>query len=194
MHQALISDVRHGLRQREGPVGHLFADDRWGFVRSSAPRRSWQAVLSRKGFPCSMENESTGRIDPVTDLVEIGQYADADRDTLLQLTIWLATSLRSCRDQDTEMALEDRGPLSWAPVRLSEEHIEFDTSCLETAEARHGDFRLMTKDSLTRIERDGSIIGTVSQGRFRLLEAECMARKIALEYLCESIPRKDRFL
>ena len=188
VHQALISDVIQGLRQREGPVGHLFADDRWRLVRSSAPRRSWLAVLSRKGFPCSMETESTGRIDPVTDLVEIGQYADADRETLLQLTIWLATSLRSCRDKDAEMALEDRGPLSWAPVRLSEENIEFDTSCLETAEARHGDFRLMTKDSLTRIERDGSIIGTVSQGRFRLLEAECMARKIALEYLCESIP------
>jgi hypothetical protein len=64
VHQALISDVIHGLRQREGPVGHLFADDRWGFVRSSAPRRSWLAVLSRKGFPCSMETESTGRIDP----------------------------------------------------------------------------------------------------------------------------------
>jgi hypothetical protein len=53
------------------------------------------------------------------------------------------------------VAQEDRGPLSWAPVRLSEENIEFDTRCLETAEARHGDFRLMTKDSLTRIERDG---------------------------------------
>ncbi len=68
-------------------MGHIFADDRWGLVRSSAPRRSWLAVLSRKGFPCTMENESTGRIDPVTDLVEICQYADADRDTLLELTI-----------------------------------------------------------------------------------------------------------
>jgi hypothetical protein len=64
-----------------------------------------------------MEVESTGRIDPVIDLVEMGQYADADRDTLLQLTIWLATSLRSCLDKDAIMALDDRGSLFWAPVR-----------------------------------------------------------------------------
>jgi hypothetical protein len=31
------------------------------------------------------------------------------------------------------------------------------------------------------------MIGTVSQGRFRKLEAECMARQIAIEYICESI-------
>ncbi len=51
-----------------------------------------------------------------------------------------------------------------------------------------GPFKLTTKDSLTKIERDGSLIGTVNQGRFRLLEAECQARQIATEYLCDSIP------
>ncbi len=29
VHQALLSDVIHGLQQSVGPVGHLFADERW---------------------------------------------------------------------------------------------------------------------------------------------------------------------
>jgi hypothetical protein len=44
-------------------------------------------------------------------------------------------------------------------------------------------YKVTTKDSCTKIERDGSLIGTV-----RLLEAECQARGIATEYLCDSIP------
>ncbi len=57
MHQALISDVIRGLEQRAVPVGHLFADQRWRLVRSSAPRRSWLTVLAKNGFPCRMEDE-----------------------------------------------------------------------------------------------------------------------------------------
>ncbi len=54
----------------------------------------------------------------------------------------------------------------------------------------HGPYKLTTKDSLTKIEMDGSLIQvvTVNQGSFRLLEAECQARQIAMEYLCDSIP------
>jgi hypothetical protein len=135
-----------------------------------------------------MEDEAGSRIDPVIDLVGIGQFADAARDQLLRLTMWLATSVRSCSDEAVAMAPVDRGPLAWAPVRLSVDNIEFDTSCLCAAVTMHGPFKLTTKDSLTKIERDGSLIGTVNQGRFRLLEAECQARQIATEYLCDSIP------
>ncbi len=38
------------------------------------------------------------------------------------------------------------------------------------------------------MERDGGLIGTVTQGRFRLLEAEYQARGIATEYLCDYVP------
>ncbi len=41
-----------------------------------------------------MEDEAGSRIDPVIDLVGIGQFADAARDQLLRLTKWLATSVR----------------------------------------------------------------------------------------------------
>ncbi len=36
-----------------------------------------------------MEVDTGCRIDPVADLVEIGQCAEATRDQLLRLTIWL---------------------------------------------------------------------------------------------------------
>jgi hypothetical protein len=71
-----------------------------------------------------MQDEATCRIAPENDLVAIGQFAGADRDTLLDmaatLTIWLATSMISCRDIDAEMALEERGltqPALWRWIR-----------------------------------------------------------------------------
>jgi hypothetical protein len=109
-----------------------------------------------------MEDEVGSRIDPVIDLVGIGQFADATRDQLLRLTMWLATSVRSCSDEVVAMVPADRGPLAWAPIRLSVDNIEFDTSCLVTEVTMHGAFKLTTKDSLTRIERDDSLIGTIS--------------------------------
>jgi hypothetical protein len=51
----------------------------------------------------------------------------------------------------------------------------------------HCTFKTTTKDSLTRIERDCSQMGTVNQSRFLLLEAEYLAKGIAIEYLCASI-------
>ena len=171
VHQALLFDVIHSLRQGEGPVEHLFADIRWQRVRSSASRRSWVSILNKYGFPCEMEVDMGCRIDPVIDLVEIGQYAGASRDQLLRLTLWLATSMTS-RQDDVAMVPADQGPLTWAPVRLSVSNIEFDDSCLRAEVRMHGPFTATSKDSLTRIERDGGLIGTVTQGRFRLLEAE----------------------
>jgi ribonuclease HI len=187
VHQALLFDVIHSLRQGEGPVEHLFADIRWQRVRSSASRRSWVSILNKYGFPCEMEVDMGCRIDPVIDLVEIGQYAGASRDQLLRLTLWLATSMTS-RQDDVAMVPADQGPLTWAPVRLSVSNIEFDDSCLRAEVRMHGSFTATSKDSLTRIERDGCLIGTVTQGRFRLLAAEYQARGIATEYLCDSIP------
>jgi hypothetical protein len=87
VHQALLFDVIHSLRQGEGPVERLFADIRWQRVRSSASRRSWVSILNKYGFPCEMEVDMGCRIDPVIDLVEIGQYAGASRDQLLRLII-----------------------------------------------------------------------------------------------------------
>jgi ribonuclease HI len=186
VHQALIADVIHGLGQQDGPIEHLFADERWLLVKSSAPRRSWLSVLNRNGFPCEREVEGPCRIDPVIDLTEIGQFADAARDQLMALVLWLAPSIRPCRTVDAEMV--DRGPLAWAPVRLETENVEFDTGCLGTAAETHGVWEVTHKDSQTRIEREGRLMGIISQRRYRLLEAECVTRQIPIEYLCDYIP------
>jgi len=192
VHQALISDVIRGLRQQDGTVEHLFADERWQLVRSSAPRRSWLSVLNKNGFPCEIEADGHCRIDPVIDLTEIGQFANADRDQLMTLVLWLAPSIRSCRNMDAEMV--DRGPLAWVPARLETEKVEFDISCLETTVETHGAWVVMHKDSLTRIEREGQLMGTISQSRYRLLEAECLSRRIPIEYLCDSIPEEIAYV
>ena len=51
VHQALISDVIQGLRQREGPVGHLFADDRWGFCAQLCPQTKLAGSPEQEGLP-----------------------------------------------------------------------------------------------------------------------------------------------
>ena len=61
---------------------------------------------SRAGFPFA----ALPRTDPVQDLVGIGQFAGAEREVLLPLTIWLASTLRSKGTGDARMA--DRGPLT----------------------------------------------------------------------------------
>jgi hypothetical protein len=62
-------------------------------------------------------------IDPVADLMGIGRYAEATRDQLLRLTIWLAASMRTC--QDNAKAQVNQGPLTLAPVPLSV-NVKFD--------------------------------------------------------------------
>ena len=134
-----------------------------------------------------MEVDTGCRIDPVTDLVGIGRHAEATRDQLLRLTLWLATSICDGRVEIKQQL--DQGPLTWAPVRLSVSNVQFDDSCLDAEVQVCAAYRITTRDSCTKIERDGSLIGIVNQGRFRLLEAECHSRGIATEpHLCDSIP------
>jgi hypothetical protein len=75
-----------------------------------------------------MEDEAGSRIDPVINLVGICQFADAARDQLLLLVMWLVTSVLSCSDEAEAavMAPADLGPLAWALVLMSVDTIEFD--------------------------------------------------------------------
>ena len=105
----------------------------------------------------------------------IGQFAGAERGTLLSLTIWLASTLRSKGTEDARMA--DLGPLTWAPTQLSSEGVVFDTSGMESASETHGGYVCTAKDSVIRVESDGHLWALVNQGRFRLLAAECVSIK-----------------
>jgi hypothetical protein len=92
------------------------------------------------------------------------------------------------RQNDVAMVPAYQGQITWAPVWLSVSKIKFDDSCLGAEMLMHSSFTATMKDSLTRIERDCSLIGTVTQGSFLLLEAEYQAQGIAIEYLYNSIP------
>ena len=127
----------------------------------------------------------TNQTDPVVSLTEIGQYADAERANLLALTLWLAPTLRTRRDEDIAMA--DRGPISWASVRLSMDRIEFNDDCLQPDVQCHGAFEIMSKDGLSQIEREGQLVCIVNQGRLGLLTDECASCGIDLEYVYDSI-------
>ncbi len=153
-----------------------------------SPSTELADVLTKNDFPYVVEEELPIRVDPVVDLLEIGQFTDASREQLLQLTWWLAPSLRSCKDDDVVMV--DRGPRTWAPVSLSTDRVVFDISCLGTETEHHDVWTVIHTDSVTRVEHEGNLAGLISQGRFRvrLLEAECISRWIPIEYLCESIP------
>jgi hypothetical protein len=100
-----------------------------------------------------MEVDTGCRIDPVADLVGIGQYAEATRDQLLRLTIWLAASMLSCRD--VAIAQVDQGPLTWALVRLSVNNVQFDdtiTGQLDAEVRIHAAYKVTTNNSCTKIE------------------------------------------
>ncbi len=110
------------------------------------------------------------------DLVGIGQFAGAEREALLPLTIWLASTLRSKGTWDARMA--EQSPLIWAPIQLSTERVVFDTSCLECASETHCGHVCTAKDSVVRIERDGHLRALVNWGHFKFLAAECVRRNI----------------
>ncbi len=113
-------------------------------------------------------------------LVGTGQHAGAEREVLLSLTTWLASTLRFKGTGDARMA--DRAPFTWAPIQLITERIIFDTSCLECASAIHGGYVCTAKGSVVRIERDGHLRAFVNQGRFQFLAAECIRRNIKFEF------------
>jgi hypothetical protein len=102
----------------------------------------------------------------------------------MRLTLWLTTSMTG-RQDDVAMVPADQGQLTLAPVRLSVSNIEFDDSCLGAEVHMHGSFTATSKYSLTRIERDGGLIGTAASGSLR---PNTRPRGIASEYLCDSIP------
>jgi hypothetical protein len=130
-------------------------------------------------------DENTDQTDPVTCLTDIGQYADAERTNLLALTLWLAPTLRTRVDEDPAMA--DRGPISWASVRLSTDRIELNDDCLQPDVQSHGSFKITSRDGRSRIEREVQLVCILNQGRLWLLTDKCAPRGFNLEYVYDSI-------
>jgi hypothetical protein len=130
-------------------------------------------------FPCRIEVDTGCSID----LVEIGQLAGATRDQLVYLTMWLATSIRSGRQDDVAMVPAD-GLLTWAPVLLSRDNIDFDTSGLGAEVQMHG----TTKDSLTKMAGTDAfyLFHPLLVGRRATLSLAPTGSRATTARLCES--------
>ena len=183
IHQALLHDVLHGLRTGNVSVLSLFADDRWNMLRSSATWLSWQLTLQRHGLPVTPEVWATGyerARGPIQDLLLLGGCPDADPAVLRDLCVELAPYLRSA---SADHGMEDRGPLTWEPVRLLPMAAEFVLTDNTAGKASYGPYDTSTRDGLVRVERAGQHVGTVKQSRFGLLSAA-----YSPEELCRALP------
>ncbi len=72
-------------------------------------------------------------------------------------------------------------------LRVSTDRVEFDSSCLGAEVEVHDGWTVTHQDSTSQIKGEGELKGTITQGRYRLLEDECLSRRVPIEYLCESI-------
>ena len=70
----------------------------------------------------------------------------------------------------------------------------FDTRCLEQDTLACKEYAVTSRDGISRIEKDGPLLGTLNQSSFKLLAAECAERHIGLEKLCDSIPEWIAFV
>jgi ribonuclease HI len=182
-HQALIHEVLGTLRRGGAPILLLFADERWNAVRSSMPWLSWRLALQRHGLPVSEEAWKTGSERaraPILDLLLLGTCPETATDVLLDLLLTVAPYLRS---MSVDQEMEDRGPLTWAPVRLLPEAAEFFLTDSTAGSIDLGPYRICTRDGLVRVERGGQHVGTVKQCRFGLLAAA-----YGKEELCGALP------
>ena len=184
-HQQLLHDVIAGLKSSEVPVATLFEDSRWSEVRSLAPVRSWRESLIRRNIICHLDVVDPAGVDPIWDLVGLGTSGECSRGTMLDLTICLAPSLRDARRADVVM--EDTNPLTWEPLRLQQEGIEF-VHAPRTNVANYGSYTVISKDNLSRIERDGEYLATINQSRLGMLVSAFESLGLDVADLFHSIP------
>ena len=180
IHQQLLHDVIFGLKRSEVPTEKLFDDPRWCEIHSSASRLGWQAALHKHGIICPKESRHPDRVDPIWDLVGLGLSGEFGRATLLDLTLYLAPSLRDVCRGDTGM--ESANTLTWEPLHLSRVGIEF-VSAPEASVTKYGAYTVFSKDNLARVERDGEYIATITQSRLGLLASSFESRGIDVEEL-----------
>ena len=67
------------------------------------------------------------------------------------------------------------------------ENLSFDTGCLAQDTITCKEYVVTSRDGISRIKKDGLLLGTLNQSRFKLLAAECAEQHIGLEILCDSI-------
>ena len=170
-HQELIPPLLLALQKptSQQQLSAIFTDDRWLQIRSSAPLQSWINALQREGIEPPMENEDHRRKVAVDMLRTIGASL-TDLPKLRRLCVWLAPSLYTVRAPDAQ------GDAAFSPIEpLSRRYVSLitDAGAVDNRIAQVGIWTLTTKGGVITI-REGARkhIGTVNQGRWRMLAAE----------------------
>ena len=186
VHQQLLHDVISGLKNPEIPVVGLFEDGRWNEVRSSAPVLCWRTTLNRMGIVCYMQVEEPAGVDPVCDLVALGASGETNRDMMLDLTLYLAPSVRSVGRVDAQG--DNGGQFTWQPIHLSRDRVEFTNSEPEESVITCGEYTIRSKDNLSRIARGDESVVVITQSRLRLLISAFEASGVDAQEIYATIP------
>ena len=170
VHQTLLHDILTGLNRPEPNVAALFADARWEAVRSTAPMAMWRKTMQLHGLESltSEENISARHLAPIMDILALGNCPEVSVDCLKSLCVALAPHLRSTHEVTAE---PDGGPLTWSPVRLAVDKVEFVWNDTTAGSIEIGQYTVVTKDGLTRVNLGGHHVATMTQGRWGLLTA-----------------------
>ena len=102
------------------------------------------------------------------DILALGNCPEVSVDCLKSLCVALAPHLRSTHEVTAEL---DGGPLTWPPVRLPVDKVEFVWNDTTAGSIKIGQYTVVTKDGLTvtRVNLGGHHVATMTQGRWGLL-------------------------
>ena len=170
VHQELVHDVLTGLNRPEPDVVALLTDARWEAVRSTAPLAVWRRTMQLHGLESLTSEENLGNrhLAPIIDVLALGQCPEVSIDCLKSLCMALAPHLRSTSERMVE---PDGGPLTWSPVRLAVDKVEFIWTDTTAGSKEIGQYTVATKDGLTRVSLGSRHMATLSQGRWGILTA-----------------------
>jgi len=118
-------------------------------------------------------DQASRRTAPIADVLALGHCPTIAADCLRSLCLALAPHLRTMIELPAE---PDGGPLTWAPVQVTVDKVEFvwldETAGTETC----GEYTETTLDGLVRITEGDRHVATVAQGRWGLLKGAYDAR------------------
>jgi len=184
VHQALMHDVLAGLERSEAYLTEIFSDQRWERVVSTASLTAWLHIMRAHGLVSLADStdQTSRQTAPIADVLALGHCPSPATDCLRSLCLALAPHLRT--NLKTEPRAEpDAGPLTWVPVRLAVDKVEFvcldETAGTETYE----EYTVTTQDGLARIREGNRHVATVNQGRWGLLKGAYNARDV-----CAALP------
>ena len=114
----------------------------------------------------SADDISKRHSEPIIDMLALGQCPVVSVDCLKSPCVTLVPHLRSA---DEGVVEPDGGPLTWSPVRLAVDKVEFAWTDTTAGSSEVGQYTVVTKDGLTRVSLGGHHVVMMTQGLWGLL-------------------------